>query len=41
MDDVTKNRYRTGLDVRRSVLGSRRVDRAEDAATDFDRRSSN
>ncbi|TPL01533.1 MULTISPECIES: 4-carboxymuconolactone decarboxylase [unclassified Mesorhizobium] len=37
MDDVTKNRYRTGLEVRRSVLGSPHVDRAEDAATDFDR----
>jgi 4-carboxymuconolactone decarboxylase len=37
MDDVTKNRYRTGLEVRRSVLGSPHVDRAEDATTDFDR----
>lgn len=31
------NRYRTGLAVRRSVLGDAHVDRAEMAATDFDR----
>jgi 4-carboxymuconolactone decarboxylase len=39
MDDVSKNadRYRTGLEVRRSVLGDPHVDRVEDAATDFDR----
>ncbi|TIV08584.1 MAG: 4-carboxymuconolactone decarboxylase, partial [Mesorhizobium sp.] len=37
MDDVTKNRYRSGLEVRRSVLGDPHVDRAEDTATDFDR----
>ena len=37
MDNVTKNRYRTGLEVRRSVLGDPHVDRAEDTATDFDR----
>jgi len=39
MDDVSKNaaRYRTGLEVRRSVLGGPHVDRVEDAATDFDR----
>jgi 4-carboxymuconolactone decarboxylase len=39
MDEISKNatRYRTGLAVRRSVLGDPHVDRAEDAATDFDR----
>lgn len=39
MDDDPKNisRYRTGLAVRRSVLGDQHVDRAVDAATDFDR----
>ncbi|TIV10628.1 MAG: 4-carboxymuconolactone decarboxylase, partial [Mesorhizobium sp.] len=37
MDDVTNNRYWTGLEVRRSVLGDPHVDRAEDTATDFDR----
>ena len=39
MDDVSKNenRYRAGLEVRRSVLGDPHVDRAEDTATDFDR----
>ncbi|WP_192384601.1 4-carboxymuconolactone decarboxylase [Mesorhizobium silamurunense] len=39
MDDDPKNtsRYRTGLEVRRSVLGDQHVDRAVDAATDFDR----
>ena len=39
MDDVPKNenRYRAGLEVRRSVLGDPHVDRAEDTATDFDR----
>jgi 4-carboxymuconolactone decarboxylase len=31
------NRYRTGLSVRRSVLGDSHVDRAELASTDFDR----
>ncbi|MFB9983697.1 4-carboxymuconolactone decarboxylase [Mesorhizobium kowhaii] len=38
MDEVPANaaRYRTGLAVRRSVLGDRHVDRAEVAATDFD-----
>lgn len=38
MDDVSKNapRYRTGLAVRRSVLGDPHVDRAEGASTDFD-----
>ncbi|TGQ68383.1 4-carboxymuconolactone decarboxylase [Mesorhizobium sp. M00.F.Ca.ET.186.01.1.1] len=38
MDDVPGNaaRYRTGLAVRRSVLGDPHVDRAEIAATDFD-----
>lgn len=38
MDEVPGNaaRYRTGLAVRRSVLGDRHVDRAEVAATDFD-----
>lgn len=38
MDEVPGNatRYRTGLAVRRSVLGDRHVDRAEIAATDFD-----
>jgi 4-carboxymuconolactone decarboxylase len=38
MDEVPGNaaRYRTGLAVRRSVLGARHVDRAEVAATDFD-----
>ena len=33
----TTTTYRTGLAVRRSVLGDPHVDRAEDAATDFDR----
>ena len=39
MDDMSKTTttYRTGLAVRRSVLGGPHVDRAEDAATDFDR----
>ena len=39
MDEVSKNenRYRTGLAVRRSVLGDPHVDRSEDAVTDFDR----
>ncbi|PBC02858.1 4-carboxymuconolactone decarboxylase [Mesorhizobium sp. WSM3860] len=39
MDDDANNinRYRTGLEVRRSVLGDPHVDRAEAAATDFDR----
>ena len=39
MDDVSKTttRYRTGLTVRRSVLGDPHVDRSEDAVTDFDR----
>ncbi|TIS63496.1 MAG: 4-carboxymuconolactone decarboxylase [Mesorhizobium sp.] len=39
MDDVSKkeNRYQSGLEVRRSVLGDPHVDRAEDTATDFDR----
>ena len=39
MDEVSKNetRYRTGLTVRRSVLGDPHVDRSEDAVTDFDR----
>lgn len=39
MDDDPNNtsRYRTGLAVRRSVLGDQHVDRAVDAATDFDR----
>ncbi|QPC94310.1 4-carboxymuconolactone decarboxylase [Mesorhizobium sp. INR15] len=38
MDEVPGNaaRYRTGLAVRRSVLGDQHVDRAEVAATDFD-----
>lgn len=38
MDDDTKNenRYRTGVEVRRSVLGDQHVDRAEAATTDFD-----
>ncbi|RUZ70842.1 4-carboxymuconolactone decarboxylase [Mesorhizobium sp. M7A.F.Ca.US.006.01.1.1] len=38
MDEVPGNvaRYRTGLAVRRFVLGDRHVDRAEVAATDFD-----
>ncbi|KUM26107.1 4-carboxymuconolactone decarboxylase [Mesorhizobium loti] len=38
MDDDSKNtsRYRNGLEVRRSVLGEAHVDRAVDAATDFD-----
>lgn len=38
MDEVPVNeaRYRTGLAVRRSVLGDGHVDRAEVAATDFD-----
>ncbi|TJV43106.1 MAG: 4-carboxymuconolactone decarboxylase [Mesorhizobium sp.] len=38
MDEAPGNaaRYRTGLAVRRSVLGDRHVDRAENAATDFD-----
>ncbi|MBZ9668300.1 4-carboxymuconolactone decarboxylase [Mesorhizobium sp. ES1-3] len=38
MDDVSKppNRYRTGVEVRRAVLGDPHVDRAEVAATDFD-----
>ncbi|RWC57118.1 4-carboxymuconolactone decarboxylase [Mesorhizobium sp.] len=38
MDEVPGNaaRYRTGLAVRRSVLGDRHVDQAEVAATDFD-----
>ena len=39
MDEVSKTttRYRTGLSVRRSVLGDPHVDRSEDAVTDFDR----
>ena len=39
MDDMSKTTatYRTGLAVRRSVLGDPHVDLAEDAATDFDR----
>ncbi|RUW30722.1 4-carboxymuconolactone decarboxylase [Mesorhizobium sp. M1E.F.Ca.ET.041.01.1.1] len=39
MDDDSNNtsRYRTGLAVRRSVLGDAHVDRTENAATDFDR----
>ena len=39
MDELSKNetRYRTGLTVRRSVLGDPHVDRSEDAVTDFDR----
>jgi 4-carboxymuconolactone decarboxylase len=39
MAEISKNatRYQTGLAVRRSVLGDPHVDRAEDAATDFDR----
>ncbi len=39
MDEVSKTttRYRTGLSVRRSVLGDPHVDRSEDAITDFDR----
>ncbi|MER9139056.1 4-carboxymuconolactone decarboxylase [Mesorhizobium sp. M0830] len=39
MDEVPVNeaRYRTDLAVRRSVLGDGHVDRAEVAATDFDR----
>ena len=39
MDELPKNetRYRTGLTVRRSVLGDPHVDRSEDAVTDFDR----
>ncbi|TPM40800.1 4-carboxymuconolactone decarboxylase [Mesorhizobium sp. B2-3-4] len=38
MDEVPGNtaRYRTGLAVRRSVLGDPHVDRAETGATDFD-----
>lgn len=38
MDEVPGNaaRYRTGLGVRRAVLGDRHVDRAEVAATGFD-----
>ncbi|TSE09689.1 4-carboxymuconolactone decarboxylase [Mesorhizobium intechi] len=38
MDEVPGNaaRHRTGLAVRRAVLGDRHVDRAEAAATDFD-----
>ncbi|RUY91259.1 MULTISPECIES: 4-carboxymuconolactone decarboxylase [unclassified Mesorhizobium] len=38
MDEVSGDaaRYRTGLAVRRSVLGDRHVERAEVAATDFD-----
>ncbi|RUW52915.1 MULTISPECIES: 4-carboxymuconolactone decarboxylase [unclassified Mesorhizobium] len=38
MDEVPGNatRYRTGLAVRRAVLGDPHVDRAEVAATDFD-----
>ncbi|RVA55612.1 4-carboxymuconolactone decarboxylase [Mesorhizobium sp. M7A.F.Ca.US.001.01.1.1] len=38
MDEVSGDaaRYRTGLAVRRSVLGDRHVERAEIAATDFD-----
>ena len=38
MDEVPGNtaRYRTGLGVRRSVLGDPHVDRAEVTATDFD-----
>ncbi|KRB32360.1 MULTISPECIES: 4-carboxymuconolactone decarboxylase [Mesorhizobium] len=38
MDEVPGNtaRYRTGLAVRRSVLGDRHVDRANVAATGFD-----
>ena len=41
MDEVSKTttRYRTGLTVRRSVLGDPHVDRSEDAVTDFDRPS--
>ncbi|MDX8445229.1 4-carboxymuconolactone decarboxylase [Mesorhizobium captivum] len=39
MDDDAKNtsRYRAGVEVRRSVLGDPHVERAEAAATDFDR----
>ena len=39
MDEVSKTttRYRSGLTVRRSVLGDPHVDRSEDAVTDFDR----
>lgn len=39
MDEVSKTttRYRTGLTVRRTVLGDPHVDRSEDAVTDFDR----
>ena len=39
MDELSKSetRYRTGLTVRRSVLGDPHVDRSEDAVTDFDR----
>ncbi|TIW91477.1 MAG: 4-carboxymuconolactone decarboxylase, partial [Mesorhizobium sp.] len=38
MHEVPGNaaRYRTGLAVRRSVLGDRHVDQAKVAATDFD-----
>ncbi|WP_137932579.1 4-carboxymuconolactone decarboxylase [Mesorhizobium comanense] len=38
MDEVPANatRYRTGVAVRRSVLGDPHVDRAEVSATDFD-----
>ena len=37
MHDPGADRYRTGLTVRRSVLGDAHVDRAETAKTDFDR----
>ncbi|WFP79149.1 4-carboxymuconolactone decarboxylase [Mesorhizobium sp. WSM4906] len=35
-DSKNENRYRTGVEVRRSVLGDQHVDRAEAATTDFD-----
>jgi 4-carboxymuconolactone decarboxylase len=37
MHDPGADRYRTGLAVRRSVLGDGHVDRAETAKTEFDR----
>ncbi|WFP65899.1 4-carboxymuconolactone decarboxylase [Mesorhizobium sp. WSM4904] len=35
-DSKNENRYPTGVEVRRSVLGDQHVDRAEAATTDFD-----
>lgn len=37
MHESGTSKYRTGLAVRRAVLGDPHVDRAENAATDFDR----